>query len=68
MKYMILVYASQRDYDADLDGPGLAALAADGDLPMPQVEVAAPRVVAVAADAREFRQAHPFSRGPLAAA
>ena len=38
---------------ADLDGPGLAALAVDGDLPVPQVEVAAPRVVGVIADARQ---------------
>jgi hypothetical protein len=27
---------------ADLDGPGLAALAVDGDLPVPQIKVAAP--------------------------
>src|SRR6516162_2620326 len=44
---------------ADLDGPGLAALAVDGDPPVPQVKVAAPPVAGVVADAREFRQPHP---------
>src|SRR5208282_3110465 len=43
---------------ADLDGPGLAAFAVDGDLPVPQVDVAAPRVAGVVADARKLRQAH----------
>jgi len=43
---------------ADLDGPGLAALAVDGDVSVPQVDVAAPRVAGVVADARKLRQAH----------
>ncbi len=44
---------------ADLDRAGLAALAVDGDLAVPQVHVAAPLVVGVVADARELRQADP---------
>ena len=39
---------------ADLDGAGLAALAADGDLPVPEVDVAAPRGVGVVADSCYF--------------
>jgi len=38
---------------------GLAALAADDDLPVPRVDIAAPRVVGVVAVTRQFRQAHP---------
>src|SRR5271166_3789186 len=45
--------------EADLDGPGLAALALDGDLPVPQVHVAAPRVVSVVPDSGQLRQADP---------
>ena len=47
---------------ADLDRAGRAALAADGDLAVPQVDIAAPRVAGVIADAREFGQAHPGGR------
>ncbi len=35
---------------ADPDDPGLAALAVDGDLPVPQVRVTAPRVAWVVTD------------------
>src|SRR5271157_1792791 len=45
--------------EADLDDPGLAALAVDGDLPVPQVHVAAPRVVSVVPDSGQLRQADP---------
>src|SRR6516162_10175030 len=41
---------------ADLDDAVLAALAADGDLPLPQVDVAAPRVTGVVADAGQLGQ------------
>jgi hypothetical protein len=37
---------------ADLDDPGLAAFPVDGDLPVPQVHVAALRVIRVEADLR----------------
>jgi hypothetical protein len=39
---------------ADPDGPGLPALTVDRDLAVPQVDVAAPRVVGVIPDARQF--------------
>ena len=42
---------------ADLDDAVLAALAADGDLPLPQVDVAAPRVTGVVAEGRPARPA-----------
>jgi len=42
---------------AELDDAVLAALAVDGDLPLPQVDVAAVRVVSAVADAGQFRQA-----------
>src|SRR5271166_5901004 len=41
---------------ADLDDAVLAALAADGDLPLPQVDVAAPRVAGVVAEAGQLGQ------------
>ena len=41
---------------ADLDDAVLAALAADGDLPLPQVDVAAPRVTGVVAEAGQLGQ------------
>jgi hypothetical protein len=41
----------------DLDHPRLAALAADGDLPLPQVHVAGLRVVRVIADPGQLRGA-----------
>ena len=41
---------------ADPDDPGLAALAADGDLPLPQVDVAAPRVTGVMPEAGQLGQ------------
>jgi hypothetical protein len=47
---------------ADLDRTGPAALAADGDLPLPQVDIAVLRVAGVAADPGKLRQADPFSR------
>ena len=47
---------------ADLDDPGLAALAADGDLPLPQVDVAVPRVAGVVAEVGQFGQ--PDAGGP----
>ena len=43
----------------DLDGPHLGALAADGDFPLPQVNVAAPWVVGVVTDPRQLGQADP---------
>ena len=48
--------------EADLDRAGRAALAVDGDLPVPQVHVAAPRVAGVIADARELGQPDPGRR------
>ena len=42
---------------ADLDDPGLAALAANGDLPLLQVDVAASLVVGVVADPGQLGQA-----------
>ena len=44
---------------ADPDDPGLAALAADGDLPLPQVDVAVPR-----ATGSQRRPASSASRTP----
>src|SRR5260370_34692577 len=44
---------------ADLDRAGLACLAADGDLPLPQVDITALRVVRVVPDARQLRQPDP---------
>src|SRR5271169_944599 len=41
---------------ADPDDAVLAALAADGDLPLPQVDVAAPRVTGVVADVGQLGQ------------
>ena len=41
---------------ADPDDPVLAALAADGDLPLPQVDVAAPRVTGVIPQAGQLGQ------------
>jgi hypothetical protein len=41
---------------ADLDDPGLAALAADRDLPLPQIDVTAPRVIGVVQDAGQLGQ------------
>src|SRR5271165_6315498 len=41
---------------ADPVDPGLAALAADGDLPLPQVDVAAARVAGVVAEAGQCGQ------------
>jgi hypothetical protein len=41
---------------ADLDDPVLAALAADGDLPLPQVDVAAPRVPGIVAETGQLGQ------------
>src|SRR5580704_6028457 len=41
---------------ADPDDPVLAALAVDGDLPLPQVYVAAPRVTGVVPQAGQFGQ------------
>jgi hypothetical protein len=41
---------------ADLDDPVLAALAADGDLPLPQVDVTAPRVTGVVPQASQLGQ------------
>src|SRR5580700_3224845 len=49
---------------ADPDHPGPAALAAHGDLPPPQVDVAAPRVARVIRDPGQFLGPDPFSRGP----
>jgi hypothetical protein len=45
--------------EADLDGPGLAALALHGDLPVPQVHVAAPWAFSVVPDSGQLRQADP---------
>jgi hypothetical protein len=42
---------------ADLDNPGLAALAAHGDLSLPQVDIAAARVLRVVLDAGQLGQA-----------
>jgi hypothetical protein len=47
---------------ADLDDPGLAALAADGDLPLPQVDVAEPRVTGVVPQGGQLGQ--PDAGGP----
>src|ERR1700678_1279677 len=47
---------------ADLDDAVLAALAADGDFPMPQVDVAAPRVTGVVPQAGQLGQ--PDAGGP----
>ena len=41
---------------ADPDDPVLAALAVDGDLPLPQVDVAAPRVTGVVPEAGQLGQ------------
>src|ERR1700693_4104623 len=43
----------------DPDHPRPAALAADGDLPPPQVDIAAPRVVRVVADPGQLPRADP---------
>jgi hypothetical protein len=47
---------------ADLDLAGRAALAVDGDLAVPQVDIAALRVGWVIAEARELGQADPGRR------
>jgi hypothetical protein len=47
---------------ADPDDPGLAGLAADGDLPLRQVDVATLRVVRVVADRCQFGE--PDAGGP----
>ncbi len=41
---------------ADPDDPVLAALAADGDLPLPQIDVTAPRVTGVIPQAGQLGQ------------
>ena len=47
---------------ADPDDPVLAALAADGDLPLPQIDVTAPRVTGVVPQAGQLGQ--PDAGGP----
>src|SRR5215467_2284147 len=44
---------------ADLDDPCLAVLAPDGDLPLPQIEIATLRILSVVADPGEFGQPDP---------
>jgi hypothetical protein len=41
---------------ADLDDPGFAVLAPDGNLPLPQIQVTTLRVLRVVTDSGEFGQ------------
>jgi hypothetical protein len=49
---------------ADLHGPGPVALAGDGDLPVLQVKVAAPRVLRVGCLTTTARPSYSKSPGP----
>src|ERR1035441_6406810 len=51
---------------ADPDDPVLAALAADGDLPLPQVDVAAPRGTGVVPQPGQFGHPDPLTTAMIA--